>query len=67
MQILEWKWFNSTQCVGIARCFDEYEKHHVYFIGVAAGFDEAQDVQSIVDWGAKFPIEAGNILFGVKA
>jgi hypothetical protein len=36
-----------------------------YYIGVAPGLDEQDDIQWIADWGSSFPTDAGDVLFGV--
>ena len=63
MKILDARWFNS---IGIVRVEDKYEGIQ-YFIGYADGADEDADKQHIADWGSRFPIDAGDVLFGVKS
>lgn len=55
-------WFTgATGCVGIVKVMtDTGDK---YYIGVATGLDEKADAQSIADWGAQYPRNAGRILF----
>jgi hypothetical protein len=36
-------------------------------IGVAMGGDEGIDTEHIMAWGARFPNDAGDLLFGVKS
>lgn len=40
--------------VGIVKAYDEIEKRWHYYIGVGQGFDEQQDIQTIMAWGQKF-------------
>lgn len=63
MKILDAMWFTGgTGCVGIVRCEDEFEGIK-YFIGSVAGLSEDLDKERIADWGARFPKEAGDVLF----
>lgn len=62
MKILDARWFNS---IGIVRVEDTYEGIQ-YFIGYADGGDEDADKRHIADWGSRFPIDAGDVLFGVN-
>ncbi len=63
-EIKGWRWFSSSLSVGIVHVEDDHEGT-LYYIGAALGNDEMADVQSIADWGAKFPEKAGDVLFGV--
>lgn len=56
-------WFSGRSSVGIVQVLTEYDGIQ-YYIGPAKGFDETEDMQWIADWGARFPVEIGNILFG---
>jgi hypothetical protein len=57
-------WFNGSKgCVGIAK-IKTYEGEIEYRISPVDGFLEHMDVQQIVAWGAWFPFEAGDVLFG---
>lgn len=58
------RWFSGRNCVGVVRIVDPYDGVK-YYIGVGQGWDEASDAEYIADWGAKFPVEVGDILFGV--
>jgi hypothetical protein len=66
MEVIAWRWFNGgTGTVGIVQCSDPYEGP-LYFIGSAlTGMNEEADVQHIARWGARFPNEAADVLFGV--
>jgi hypothetical protein len=60
-------WFSGRSCVGIVRVETQYEGIQYYIgcpPGEAKGFNEEEDTQWIADWGARFPGEVGNILFG---
>lgn len=69
MKVLNVIWFSARSCVGLVQCQTEYEGVK-YYIGCPPGedkgFNEEEDIQWIADWGAKFPQEAGDLLFGVK-
>lgn len=50
--------------VGIIKCHDDFDGTR-YYIGQCSGLDEAGDIEHIKNWGSKFPLAAGNLLFGV--
>ncbi|AEC53116.1 hypothetical protein SCRM01_170 [Synechococcus phage S-CRM01] len=54
------RWFRNT---GIARRYDEQEDKWFYYLKSIDGFDEETDYFQILDWGAHFPAEVGNLLF----
>lgn len=62
--MIDVRWFSGRNCVGIVKIVDPYDGVK-YYIGVGQGIDEGFDAQLIADWGAKFPRELGDILFGV--
>ena len=62
MKFLDVRWFND---IGIVQVEDEYEGIK-YFIKYGLGEDEKTDIQHIMDWGSRFPNDAGDVLFGVK-
>ena len=63
MKILDVKWFNS---IGIVRVEDDF-LGIVYYIGtVPSDFMEEESKQHIADWGSRFPIDAGDVLFGIS-
>jgi hypothetical protein len=64
--MIDVRWFTGRTCVGIVRVETEYEGVHFY-IGAPQGRDEAEDIQWIADWGARFPREVGELLFGEDA
>ena len=60
-------WFSGRSCVGIVQVLTEFEGIQYYIgcpPGEAKGYNEEEDIQWIADWGARFPLEVGNILFG---
>jgi hypothetical protein len=64
---LKVKWFTATKgTVGIAKVQTD-DGDIEYRIGPVDGFLEHMDVLQIVAWGAWFPIEAGEALFGSEA
>ena len=65
MEILDVRWFSGTSCVGIVRVMMPYGEGIRYFISSATGMDETVDKEHIAAWGATFPNEVGDILFGV--
>lgn len=65
MKILDARWFNGRSCVGVVRVEDPYDGIK-YYIGTAEGFEEEIDMEYIAAWGAKFPKDAGDVLFGVN-
>lgn len=65
MKFLGVKWFSGHGTVGIVRVKCPYEGLKYYF-GVASGKDEDEDIESIMAWGATFPKQAGDQLFGIK-
>lgn len=65
MEILDVRWFTGTSCVGIVRVMMPYGEGIRYFINSATGMDEGVDTEHIAAWGASFPNDIGDILFGV--
>lgn len=59
MKVLGVRWFNS---VGIVKVEDEFDGIK-YYIRHIDGYNEKQDIQRIMEWGAKFPNDAGDVLF----
>lgn len=64
-EIKAWRWFTSSLSVGVVQVEDEYDGL-LYFIGPSNANNEVTDVQWIASWGAKFPKNAGDVLFGVN-
>jgi len=65
MEVLGVRWFSGRGCVGLVRVNMPYEGIQ-YYIGPADGLDEDIDVMQIAEWGARFPDDAGDLLFGVQ-
>lgn len=65
MNVLDVRWYCAGHGnVGIVRVITEYEGIR-YYIGRCEGINEDVDSQYIADWGSRFPIEVGDVLFGV--
>lgn len=65
MKFLDVYWFTSlTASVGIVRVLDEYEGF-LYFIKSVEGLNEQDDILNIMNWGSRFPKDAGDCLFGI--
>lgn len=65
MKILGVEWFSGHSCVGIVRVEHEYDGI-VYYIGPAMGGDPEIDMEHIAAYGARFPDDAGNLIFNIK-
>lgn len=65
MKIIKTTWFSNSQgTIGIV--MTETEENGIrYHIGKAIIGDEGEDAQYIADFGASFPKEAGDALFGI--
>jgi hypothetical protein len=65
VNVLDVRWYCAGHGnVGIVRVMTEYEGIR-YYIGRCEGINEDVDSQYIADWGSRFPIEVGDVLFGV--
>jgi hypothetical protein len=64
MKVLDVKWFSGQSTVGIVRVEDPYEGIK-YYIGSATGMNEDIDKEHISAWGATFPNDIGDIMFGI--
>jgi hypothetical protein len=62
MKLLGIEWFNN---VGIARCEGNLQGDVRYYIKAVAGHDEQADTNDVMQFGSKFPKDAGDALFGV--
>lgn len=59
-------WFNGgIGCCGIVKCIDDHTDEVKYYIGAVDGFLAEEDIERIMSWGAKFPKEAGDLLWKV--
>jgi hypothetical protein len=57
------RWFNSVDtCIGIVKVETQYDGIQ-YFIGACSGQDAEADSRWIADWGGRFPVVAGKVLF----
>lgn len=63
LKLVDVRWFSGTSCVGIVKAHGEHTGTK-YYIGNASGVDEIWDAQQIMSWGAKFPDDVGDLLFG---
>lgn len=64
VKILDVMWFCAGHGnVGIVKVFMDAEGIG-YFIGTCSGTNEEVDKKWIADWGSRFPIHAGEALFG---
>ena len=64
MKVLDVRWFSGTSCVGIVRVDMPYEGIK-YFISSCTGQSEEVDKEHIAAWGATFPNDVGDMLFGL--
>ena len=56
-------WFtNPHGVIGIAKVETEFEGVK-YYISAVSGLDVDIDQQTVIEWGARFPDEAGDVLF----
>lgn len=57
-------WFTSgNNVIGVGRMVDKYTGEVKYYINAVDGDDEERDKSRVMDWGARFPKEAGDALF----
>jgi hypothetical protein len=64
MKILDTRWFCGRTDVGIVRVEDPHDGIKYYISGFLPT-TEAADSKHIADWGQPFPVDAGNVLFGI--
>jgi hypothetical protein len=57
-------WFNGVSLVGIVEVMDPYDGLKYYIGSPPQEGSEDDDMRWIADWGARFPMEVGKILFG---
>lgn len=65
MKFLDVLWFSGGNTVGIVRCDVEYEGIR-YYIGAANCGLEEKDIEYIMAYGARFPENIGDMLFGIN-
>jgi hypothetical protein len=63
MKILDVRWFKGC---GIVRVEDDRGSIKYYISDLRPGNTAEEDQEQIMQWGARFPIDAGDVLFGVK-
>ena len=67
MQYLDVRWFCAGHGnVGIVLVYHEFDEEFQYYIGQCSGADPDADVVHIMNWGSRFPKDAGDVLFGAK-
>jgi len=60
--VVDCRWYNGVDCVGIVKVYDFHNDEYKYYIGVSKGGSEYEAAQHVAKWGAKFP--AGAVVFG---
>lgn len=63
-KILGVRWFSGRDTVGVVRVDVPYDGIK-YYVGAGFGHNEHDDQQHIANWGARFPNDAGDLLFGI--
>ena len=64
MEDLDAIWFCAGHGnVGIVK-YTTRENEVKYYIGQCFGINAETDTKHILNWGSKFPVEAGKLLFG---
>lgn len=58
-------WFTSRTTVGIVLCQDDVTETYKCYIGAGSGVSAAQDVMDIMNWGAKYPLDAAKVHFPI--
>ena len=67
-RIVSAKWYTAGMnpaLIGIVQTAKDDPEEVSYWIGTGFGEDEAENAKRIADYGAKFPKEAGDILFKI--
>ncbi len=62
-RVVDSRWFND---VGIVRVWGRFDGHRYYIGSTVEGNFMHQDEERIMKWGTKFPLDAGDALFGIK-
>lgn len=65
MSPLKARWFSGRATIGLVQTVNDQGEIQ-YRIGAADGFNEAIDVNLIVAFGAHFPKDAGDLIFGER-
>lgn len=63
---LKCRWFSGRGSIGVVMAETEFQEIQ-YYIGAADGLNERIDINLIMSFGARFPDDAGRLLFGVGA
>lgn len=64
-EIIAVEWYEGTSVVGIVKVNDSNEGTQ-YYIGTGIGDTKENDIQRIVNWGSRFPNDAGDLIFKKK-
>lgn len=64
IKIVNVKWFSGRDSIGMVLCYDTITNQHKCYMGVAAGYNEENDVQTIAQWGSKLPRAIAEGAFG---
>ena len=65
MKVLGAHWFSDRTHVGVV-CYKTALGKVEYKISSVPGDDEQEDIMYVLNWGTKFPDDAGKVLFGAK-
>lgn len=66
MKVLDVMWFSGVAAIGIVRVETDYDGIKYYIGAPIETTTEQQDAQYIADWGLTFPLDAGDVLFGIN-
>jgi hypothetical protein len=55
-------WFSGRSTIGVVLAYKQHEKQLVAWIASVAGSNEDDDIQFIMDYGSKFPVEEASKL-----
>jgi hypothetical protein len=57
------RWYTARDVVGIVLVYDRFDGYKAYIGSGQPGYTEHQDIQHIMNWGAKFPIDVAKQIF----
>lgn len=61
-------WFNDVStCIGVVRVWDRFDGYRYYIGSTVESNSRSADEERIMHWGAKFPVAAGDELFGITS
>ena len=67
MKLLDSMWFTAMRgSMGIVRVQGDYDGIKYYIGNCCAGNTEDEDAELIMEFGARFPSDAGDVLFGIE-